>query len=204
MAQQPGGQSHAVSCGAIRDSGVDDVAQHGTSNPSSCFASSRGSALPLPRTGMVMRLADVLAPHGPIFLGLLLHAAAMYYCGMTYLEGHTLWFTFLVVLYRLSFGCVHTPLPTMVLKNLAGRPVKHGFGIRWGPPRPGECPRHRVWQHDSRISDLSPPDWSWCTRTTSPWGTGAIWRWWIPCKSASAKPKRFRSSGVLGSSTSIA
>jgi hypothetical protein len=54
----------------------------------------------------------------------------MYYCGMTYLEGNTLWFTFLVVLYRLSFGCVHTPLTTMVLKNLTGRPVKHGVGIR--------------------------------------------------------------------------
>jgi MFS family permease len=43
------------------------------------------------------RLADVIDPHGPILLGLLLHAAAMYYFGLTSLEVSTLWFTFLVV-----------------------------------------------------------------------------------------------------------
>jgi predicted MFS family arabinose efflux permease len=75
------------------------------------------------------RLADVLDPRGPIFLGLLLHAAAMHYFGMTSLEVSTLWLTFLVVLYRLSFGCVHTPLTTIVLKTLPNDRLSMGSGL---------------------------------------------------------------------------
>jgi hypothetical protein len=75
------------------------------------------------------RLADVLDPRGPIFLGLLLHAAAMYYFGMTALEVSRLWFTCLVVFYRLSFGCVHTPLTTIVLKTLPNDRLSMGSGL---------------------------------------------------------------------------
>jgi MFS transporter, DHA2 family, multidrug resistance protein len=75
------------------------------------------------------RLADVIDPRGPIFLGLLLHAAALYYFGMTSLEVSALWFTCLVVLYRLSFGCVHTPLTSIVLKTLPNDRLSMGSGL---------------------------------------------------------------------------
>jgi MFS transporter, DHA2 family, multidrug resistance protein len=64
------------------------------------------------------RLADVIDPRGPILLGVLLYAAAMYYFGLTSLEVSSLWFTFLVVLYCMSFGCAHTPLTGIMLKTL--------------------------------------------------------------------------------------
>jgi hypothetical protein len=48
---------------------------------------------------------------------------------MTSLEVSTLWFTFLVVLYRLSFGCVHTPLITIVLKTLPNDRLSMGSGV---------------------------------------------------------------------------
>jgi MFS family permease len=64
------------------------------------------------------RLADIIDPRGPIFPGLLLQAAAMYYFALTSLEVSTLWFTFLVVLHHMSFGCVYTPLTSIVLKTL--------------------------------------------------------------------------------------
>jgi MFS transporter, DHA2 family, multidrug resistance protein len=70
----------------------------------------------------------ILAP-GAVAMGLLLHAAAMYYFGMTSLEVSTLWFTFLVVLYRLSFGCVHTPLTSIVLKALPNDRISMGSGL---------------------------------------------------------------------------
>jgi DHA2 family multidrug resistance protein len=75
------------------------------------------------------RLADVIDPRGPIFLGLLLHAAAMYYFGLTSLEVSTLWFTFLVILYRMSFGFVHTPLTNIVLKALPNDRLSMGSGL---------------------------------------------------------------------------
>jgi MFS transporter, DHA2 family, multidrug resistance protein len=75
------------------------------------------------------RLADVIDPRGPILLGLLLHAAAMYYFGLTSLEVSTLWFTFLVVLYRTSFGCAHTPLTSIVLKTLPHDRLSMGSGL---------------------------------------------------------------------------
>jgi MFS family permease len=75
------------------------------------------------------RLADVIDPRGPIFLGLLLHAVAMYWFGLTSLEVSALWFTFLVVLYRLSFGCVHTPLTSIVLKTLPSDRLSMGSGL---------------------------------------------------------------------------
>ena len=62
----------------------------------------------------------------------------MYYFGMTWLEVSTLWFTFLVVLYRLSFWLRAHPADQHCVKNLAARPVEYGIGIGWGPPWPGE------------------------------------------------------------------
>jgi hypothetical protein len=53
----------------------------------------------------------------------------MYYFGLTSLEVSTLWFTFLVVLYRLSFGCVHTPLTSIVLKALPNDRLSMGSGL---------------------------------------------------------------------------
>jgi EmrB/QacA subfamily drug resistance transporter len=75
------------------------------------------------------RLADVIDPRGPIFLGILLQAGAMYYFGLTSLEVSTLWLTFLVIVYRMSFGCVHTPLTTIVLNTLPKDRLSMGSGL---------------------------------------------------------------------------
>ncbi len=53
----------------------------------------------------------------------------MYYLGSTSLEVSTLWLTFLTVLYRLSFGCVHTPVTSMVLKTLPSDRPSMGSGL---------------------------------------------------------------------------
>jgi EmrB/QacA subfamily drug resistance transporter len=75
------------------------------------------------------RLADVIDPRGPIFLGILLQAAAMYYFGLTSLEVSTLWLTFLVIIYRMSFGCVHTPLTSIVFNTLPKDRLSMGSGL---------------------------------------------------------------------------
>src|SRR4029453_2594571 len=48
---------------------------------------------------------------------------------MTSLEVSALWFTCLVVLYRLSFGCVHTTLTGIVLKTLPNDRLSMGSGL---------------------------------------------------------------------------
>jgi MFS transporter, DHA2 family, multidrug resistance protein len=75
------------------------------------------------------RLTDVVDPRGPIFLGLLLQAVAMYSFGLTSLATSTLWLTFLVILYRMSFGCVYTPLTSIVLKTLPKGRLSMGSGL---------------------------------------------------------------------------
>jgi MFS transporter, DHA2 family, multidrug resistance protein len=74
-------------------------------------------------------LADVIDPRGPIFLGLLLHAVAMYYLGLISPEATTVWLTLLVVLYRMSFGCVYTPVTSIVLKALPNDRLSMGSGL---------------------------------------------------------------------------
>jgi DHA2 family multidrug resistance protein len=75
------------------------------------------------------RLADLLDPRLPIFLGLLLQAASMYYLGHTSLLTTSAWIMFLVVLYRMSFGCVYTPLTSIVLKTLPKGRLSMGSGL---------------------------------------------------------------------------
>jgi EmrB/QacA subfamily drug resistance transporter len=75
------------------------------------------------------RLADVIDPRGPILLGLLLQTMAMYSFGLTSLEVSTLWLTFLVILYRMSFGCVHTPLTSIVLNAVPKDRLSMGSGL---------------------------------------------------------------------------
>jgi hypothetical protein len=75
------------------------------------------------------RLADVIDPRGPIFLGIVLQAVAMYYFSLTSLEVSTLWLTFLVIIYRMSLGWVHTPLTTIVLKTLPKDRLSMGSGL---------------------------------------------------------------------------
>jgi predicted MFS family arabinose efflux permease len=75
------------------------------------------------------RLADLTDPRWPIFLGFLLQAVAMYYLGLTSLETSAVWLTIVVVLYRLSFGCVHSPLTSVVLKALPPDRLSMGSGL---------------------------------------------------------------------------
>jgi EmrB/QacA subfamily drug resistance transporter len=75
------------------------------------------------------RLADRTDPRWPIFLGLLLQAAAMYYLGLTHLETSAVWLTLVVILYRMSFGWVHSPLTSVVLKTLPAERLSMGSGL---------------------------------------------------------------------------
>ncbi len=75
------------------------------------------------------RVADRLEPRVPIFCGLALQAAAMYALGYTTAEHGTGWLTFLVILYRTSFGCVYTPLTSIILKTLPPDRLSMGSGL---------------------------------------------------------------------------
>jgi hypothetical protein len=75
------------------------------------------------------RLADLTDPRWPISLGFLLQAVAMYYLSLTSLETSAVWLTIVVVLYRLSFCCVHSPLTAVVLKALPPDRLSMGSGL---------------------------------------------------------------------------
>ena len=75
------------------------------------------------------RLADRLEPRVPIFLGLFLQALAMYALGYTTVEHGTGWLTLLVIVYRTSFGCVYTPLTSVILKTLPPERLSMGSGL---------------------------------------------------------------------------
>ena len=75
------------------------------------------------------RLADVLDPRLPIVLGLFLQATAMYFLGFTSIFTTSAWVMFLVVLYRMSFGCVYTPLTGIVFKALPPGRLSMGSGL---------------------------------------------------------------------------
>ena len=75
------------------------------------------------------RLADLTDPRWPICLGFLLQSVAMYYLGLTSLETSGVWLTIVVVLYRLSFGCVHSPLTSVVFKALPPDRLSMGSGL---------------------------------------------------------------------------
>jgi EmrB/QacA subfamily drug resistance transporter len=75
------------------------------------------------------RLADFIDPRWPILLGLALQATAMYHLGLTALATTVGWLTLLVVVYRLSFGCVYTPLTSIILKTLPTGRLSMGSGL---------------------------------------------------------------------------
>lgn len=75
------------------------------------------------------RLADRWDPSVPIFLGLLLQGFAMYALGYATLESSVVWLTFLVIIYRTSFGCVNSPVTSIVLKSLPGDRLSMGSGL---------------------------------------------------------------------------
>lgn len=75
------------------------------------------------------RLADLRDPLCSILLGLLLQAIAMYALGHTSLVSTTGWLTFLIMVYRLSFGCVHSPLTKTVLQTLPPERLSMGSGL---------------------------------------------------------------------------
>jgi EmrB/QacA subfamily drug resistance transporter len=102
------------------------------------------------------RLADAVDPRGPIFLGLTLQAASLYGLGFASLLSSTAWLTFLVILYRLSFGCVYTPLTGVVLTTLPKDRLSMGsmaFTVGW--PAPSASP----WAARSSNSARSS---TWC------------------------------------------
>ena len=75
------------------------------------------------------RLADLFEPRLPIFLGLFLHATAMYALGYTTVEHGASWLTLLVIAYRASFGFVYTPLTSVILKTLPSDRLSMGSGL---------------------------------------------------------------------------
>lgn len=75
------------------------------------------------------RVADRLEPRVPIFLGLALHALAMYALGSTTVEHSAGWLTLLVIIYRASFGFVYTPLTSVILKTLPPERLSMGSGL---------------------------------------------------------------------------
>jgi DHA2 family multidrug resistance protein len=58
-----------------------------------------------------------------------LQAASMYYLGLTSLLTTSAWMTFLVIVYRMSFGCVYTPLTSVVLQTLPKGRLSMGSGL---------------------------------------------------------------------------
>lgn len=75
------------------------------------------------------RLADVLEPRLPIVCGLFLQAAAMYGLGFTSMLTTSVWMMCLVAFYRMSFGCVYTPLTSIVLNTLPTGRLSMGSGL---------------------------------------------------------------------------
>lgn len=75
------------------------------------------------------RLADVVEPRLPIFLGLCLQAVAMYALGYTTVAHGVGWLTLLVIAYRASFGFVYTPLTSVLLKTLPPDRLSMGSGL---------------------------------------------------------------------------
>jgi DHA2 family multidrug resistance protein len=75
------------------------------------------------------RLADISDPLWPILLGLVLQATAMYALGQTTLLTSTVSLTALVVVYRMSFGWVHSPLTKIVLSTLPADRLSMGSGL---------------------------------------------------------------------------
>ena len=53
----------------------------------------------------------------------------MYTLGLTSLETSMAWLTILVILYRMSFGCVHSPLSNVVFKTLPPDRLSMGSGL---------------------------------------------------------------------------
>jgi EmrB/QacA subfamily drug resistance transporter len=75
------------------------------------------------------RLADLFDPRLPIVLGLLLQAASMYYLGLTSVLTASAWMTSLIIIYRMSFGCVYTPLTGVVLNTIPRGRLSMGSGL---------------------------------------------------------------------------
>lgn len=75
------------------------------------------------------RLADVADPRWTIIFGLLLQAVAMFGLASTSLETSALALLGFVMAYRMSFGCVHSPLTTIILKSLPADRLNMGSGL---------------------------------------------------------------------------
>jgi EmrB/QacA subfamily drug resistance transporter len=74
-------------------------------------------------------LADIIDPRVLVFIGLTLQAVSMYCLGLISLVASAAWVTFLVILYRMSYGCVYTPLTSIVLKTLPKGRLSMGSGL---------------------------------------------------------------------------
>lgn len=75
------------------------------------------------------RLADIADVRWSVGLGLLLQALAMYYLSLTSLETSAVWLTVLIVFYRMSFGCVNSPITNVILKSLPPGRLSMGSGL---------------------------------------------------------------------------
>lgn len=75
------------------------------------------------------RLADVTDPRWTIIFGLLLQAAAMYALASTSLETSAWALLGFVMAYRMSFGCVHSPLTSIIFKSLPADRLNMGSGL---------------------------------------------------------------------------
>lgn len=75
------------------------------------------------------RMADLFEARVPICLGLFLQTVAMYALGHTTVAMGTAWLTFLVIVYRASFGCVYTPLTGIILNTLPPDRLSMGSGL---------------------------------------------------------------------------
>ncbi len=119
------------------------------------------------------RLADLRDPRWSITLGLVLQAVAMYGLSSTSLVTPALSLLGFIMIYRMSFGCVHSPLTNVILRSLPPERLNMGsgldgihrgfasaFGIALGSTILERClSRHRIHlgqQHD--LSALSVQD----------------------------------------------
>lgn len=75
------------------------------------------------------RLADLRDPRWSIIVGLALQAAAMYALGATSLATPAVSLLGFILIYRMSFGCVHSPLTNVIFKSVPPEQLNLGSGL---------------------------------------------------------------------------
>ncbi len=75
------------------------------------------------------QLSDKIDPRIPMLTGLLCFFGALYAFSITSLNTSLAWFTVLVIFQRVAFGCIQSPISSVVLKTLSREHLNMGSGL---------------------------------------------------------------------------